>query len=92
MSVKGWQWVKVDMFGPMRTYRWGLFDGRNRERASIWPSPTLEREVQFTWHTFDDDGVGGENDVAYTLIIAQDACVAAIVRQGWAPGGWKVIW
>ena len=35
---------------------------------------------------------GGENSEATSLDDAKRHCVAAIVRQGWAPGGWEVRW
>jgi len=63
-----------------------LLDGRGRVRAQIWQN-TASR---FTWHTFDQHGVGGENAECTTLQDAMDQVVAAIVRQGWTPGGWRI--
>jgi len=65
-----------------------LVDGRGRDRATIWQNA----EARFTWHTWDDRGTGGENSEAASLDDAKRHCVAAIVRQGWAPGGWEVSW
>lgn len=70
----------------MRDGTWDLVDGCGRDRATIWQNAG----DRFTWHTWDTDGVGGENDEATTLADAKRHCVAAIVFQGWAPGGWEV--
>ena len=56
--------------------------------ATIWQND----ESRFTWHTWDDRGTGGENSEATSLDDAKRHCMAAIVRQGWAPGGWEVRW
>jgi hypothetical protein len=77
-----WRWVKVQIA------EWELIHGGARVRARIWNNTP----GRYTWHTFDSDGTGGENDVADSLNDAKDLAVAAIVRQGWAPGGWKVTW
>jgi hypothetical protein len=87
--VKPWCWTKSL---AERTSRggeiWRLRDGRGHERATIWQNA----EDRYTWHTWDDHGTGGENAEATSLDDAKRHCVAAIVRQGWAPGGWKVQW
>jgi len=88
--IKPWRWI--DRSGSpapsVRGGRWELVDGRGRERATIWQND----ESRFTWHTWDDCGTGGENSEAPSLDDAKRHCVAAIVRQGWAPGGWEVSW
>ena len=79
--IKPWRWVKVS------EKQWELLDGRDRNRATIWWAST-----EYTWHTWNERGTGGENCGAPTLSRAKDEAVAAIVRQGWAPGGWEVKW
>lgn len=73
-----WHWIEYPG-------NWSLFDGRKRERATIWKNEA----TRFTWHTYDDHGTGGENAESNNLNRAKEQCVAAI---GWAPGGWKVVW
>ncbi len=63
-----------------------LRDGRGRVRAQIWQNTAM----RFTWHTYDQHGVGGENAECTRLQDAMDQVVAAIVRQGWTPGGWRI--
>ena len=65
-----------------------LVNGYGMVKATIWQNS----QYRFTWSTWDDFGTGGENDVCSTLDEAKDQCVAAIVRQGFAPGGWRVTW
>ena len=90
--IKPWRWLmRIDDVARWRRL-YELFDGTGRERATIW-----ERagglDGYFVWHTWDpSSGVGGENSSAPTLRQAKDECIAAIVRQGWAPGGWEVTW
>jgi hypothetical protein len=88
--IKPWRWI--DRSGPLyvgpRGGKWELVDGRGRDRATIWQNS----EDRFTWHTWDVRGTGGENSECSSLRDAKEQCVAAIVRQGWAPGGWKVSW
>ena len=81
--IKPWRWI--DRSG--RDGKWELVDGLGRDRATIWQND----ESRFTWHTWDQ-GTGGENSEATSLDDAKRHCVAAIVRQGWAPGGWEVQW
>lgn len=85
---KPWRWRIGNCFTSNRGLICHLTDGRDRERATIWQS-ALDR---FTWHTWNDMGTGGENSSTTTLNLAKDECIAALVRQGWAPGGWKVTW
>jgi hypothetical protein len=80
--VKSWAWHRVFVD------KWKLLDGRGRERATVWRTMGGE----YVWHTWGVSGVGGENSGAPTLVQAKDEAVAAVVRQGWAPGGWKVEW
>jgi hypothetical protein len=87
--IKAWYWQKslaeVTFSGGEI---WHLHDGRGRDRATIWQNAT----DRFTWHTWDEDGTGGENGPAKSLDDAKLFCLACIVRQGWAPSGWKVHW
>jgi len=63
-----------------------LLDGRGRVRAQIWQNT----ETRFTWHTYDQDGVGGHHAAECpTLQDAMAQVVAAIVRQGSPHGGWR---
>jgi hypothetical protein len=87
--IKAWCWSKSLGEATWRGLGiWHLRDGRGRDRATIWENA----KDRFTWHTWDDQGTGGENDEASSLDDAKRHCVAAIVRQGWAPGGWTVEW
>jgi hypothetical protein len=43
--------------------------------ANVWPNGT--------WHTFDTDGVGGENSSETTIPMAMEEAEKAIARQGW---------
>ena len=89
--IKPWRWIdRSDRLAPSkyRGGKWELVDGRGRDRATVWQND----EHRFTWHTWDEHGTGGENAEATSLDDANRNCVAAIVRQGWAPGGWEVIW
>jgi hypothetical protein len=53
---------------------WELFE-RGKGRASVW--------LNGTWHTWDKDGVGGENAREESVEAAKAAAEDAIVRQGW---------
>jgi hypothetical protein len=87
--IKPWRWHKSLAEVTTRGLPiWHLRDGRSRDRATIWQNA----DDRFTWHTWDENGTGGENDEAAALDDAKRHCVAAIVRQGWAPGGWQVEW
>jgi hypothetical protein len=87
--IKPWRWITTaEPTSVLSRGTWELRDGRNRSRATIWRNS----EKQFTWHTWNEHGTGGENSGCSTLNDAKDQCVAAIVRQGWAPGGWEVSW
>lgn len=87
--IKPWRWhtssVLVTASGGGITE---LRDGIGRTRATIWQNA----KDRFTWHTWDENGTGGENDESSTLDDAKLLCIAVIVRQGWAPGGWEVRW
>ncbi len=84
---KPWRWIPSTTLSQ-REMEWHLRDGRGRERATVWS----KRDGSFIWHTWDDMGTGGENSECTSLRDAKDQAMAAIVRQGWAPGGWKVQW
>lgn len=87
--IKAWLWSKSM---SERTTGggeiWRLRDGRGRERATVWQNSS----DRYTWHTWDDRGTGGENAEATSLDDAKRHCVASIVLQGCAPGGWEVRW
>ena len=83
--MKAWQWITV--IGSTRP-TWQLRDGRGRDRATIWQTS----DGKFTWHTWDENGTGGENWTQGTLEDAKRHAVASLVLQGWAPGGWRVEW
>jgi hypothetical protein len=87
--VRGWRWLRVSREDVRWNAQWALFDGAGRERATITENEPGKR---YTWHTWDDHGTGGVNAEAGSLNAAKDQAMAAIVRQGWAPGGWKVQW
>lgn len=90
--IKPWRWIESLSERTTRGGRvWYLSDGRSRRRATIWEHAG-GIDGDFVWHTWDEHGTGGENASALTLRQAKDECVAAIVRQGWAPGGWEVRW
>jgi len=88
--IKPWRWIDRSISPQLcgRGGKWDLLDGRGRERATVWQNS----DDSFTWHTWDDRGTGGENSECSSLRDSKDQCVAAIVRQGWAPGGWEVRW
>jgi hypothetical protein len=86
-----WRWQYYPGGGIVKD-RWELRDGRGRVRAEIWLNPWTQSARPYTWHTYDDQGTGGENADAASVDDAKLLCVACIVRQGWAPGGWKVQW
>ena len=89
--IKPWRWIdRSDRLAPSkyRGGKWELVDGRGRDRATVWQND----EHRFTWHTWDENGTGGENAEATSLDDAKLFCVACLVRQGWAPGGWIVHW
>lgn len=87
---KPWRWVKMpdDVSDGMVTEgERRLLDPRGRNRATVWANGT--------WHTWDTEGVGGENDCAvrmdgeiarpqdFVIRDAMDCALAAVVRQGW---------
>ena len=88
--IKPWRWVVRSVASRLTIGggKWELLDGRGRERVTIWQNS----DDRFTWHTWDHRGTGGENSECSSLRDAKDQGVAAIVRQGWAPGGWTVSW
>lgn len=89
--IRPWEWVKRS------ETHWQLIDGNRDTRADVWINRT-----EVVWHTYNERGVGGENSsveirtrptgLRDAFNQARDEAVAAVVRQGWAPGGWKVKW
>lgn len=87
--MKAWQWKQTsDRLRARVLETHELFDGQGRHRASVW----MNSGKEFTWHTYDAHGIGGENASSTSLNDAKRDCLAAIVVQGWAPGGWTVQW
>lgn len=80
MKTKSWRWMRAgDSYGR----GWVLQDGRGRTRANVWGNGI--------WHTWDEEGIGGENGVCEgprKIQDAMDQVMAAVVRQDWVP--WKV--
>lgn len=87
MRPRPWFWRQLEREAT-ETPEHELVDGYGKTRALVW----VNAPDRCTWHTFDADGVGGENAEARSLQDAKDLAVAAVVRQGWAPGGWEVSW
>lgn len=54
--------------------RWNLIMPSGKPAATVWDNGT--------WHTWDTDGVGGENDVEKSIGEAKRQAVAAVVAQG----------
>lgn len=52
-----------------------------RHLATVWHNGT--------WHTWDRQGIGGENSQEKTIEEAQTQAELALVRQGWMPRTWK---
>lgn len=72
MSVKkSWRW-----FWDSKENEWQLLDERGRQRATVWMSGT--------WHTWDVNGIGGENAHESNVDEAKAQATAAVIRQGWA--------
>jgi hypothetical protein len=84
MTIKAWQWIGRP---SEASKEWELIDGQGRTRAQIWQND----KSRFTWHTYDDCGVGGENSESSSSDDARRHCIASIVIQGWAPCGWRVV-
>lgn len=72
--MKEWRWEKA--VGTPDREEWRLLDAKGRNRCSIWASGT--------WHSWDERGVGGENDRARNVIEAKEQATMAVIRQGWA--------
>ena len=52
-----------------------LLDNRGRIRGQAFPNGT--------WHSFDERGVGCENDVCPSQALAEEALILSSIRQGW---------
>lgn len=85
---KPWRWIRIpDPLSDGKEGERHLLDPRGRNRATVWPNGV--------WHTWDTDGIGGENGAAvredgevrrpdmWIRADAMDQAVAAVVRQGW---------
>lgn len=73
-TSKPWKWVR-SLAHAGEAFR--LLDGRGRNRATVWTNGT--------WSTWDEDGVGCQNDCCAKVRDAMDQAIAAVVRQGWTP-------
>lgn len=74
-------WRLVDQGGPGIPRTWKLFVGRGkspRSVATVWE----HRPSYCVWHTWDRDGVGGENDTSESLEQAQALASLCAIRQG----------
>lgn len=83
MVAKPWKWEREFVRDLLGREGWILRDGRGRNRANVWPNGV--------WHTWDEQGTGGENGVCEGRRAVQDAMdqvMAAVARQGWTP--WKI--
>lgn len=93
--MRAWKWdtmaFALDSKGNKLPTEHRLLDGQGRHRASVWKNS----DDRATWHTYDTDGTGGENSECHGDLALDDAkrhAVASMVRQGWAPGGWRIKW
>lgn len=57
-------------------------------RDAFLTGPLEEHSIDWrvTWHTWDRDGVGGENADDRDLATALESTLIALLRQGWIPG------
>lgn len=71
-------WIEMGHDASMgKVVRWDLMvgrKGRRRSAATVWDNGT--------WHTWDKDGVGGENDVEKTVALAKIEAAASAIAQG----------
>lgn len=72
--MKTWRWRKEN---EDSTAACTLMDGQGRNRVTVWDNGV--------WHSWDEDGVGGENGSCENVQDAMDQAVAAVVHQGWTP-------
>lgn len=84
-SVVHWRPSRPDEFG--RVWQWDLVvrvNGTSRTAATVWRN----NGSQATWHTWDHDGVGGENDVEHedtpekAIRRAKIEAAASAIEQG----------
>jgi hypothetical protein len=73
----GFRWVTRDY--QLGYKRWELWAPNGKHAADIWENG----RDHYTWHTYDESGVGGENSAEATLHIAKMACESALLRAGW---------
>lgn len=59
----------------------------SRAQPLLAAGPLEEHGIEWnvTWHTWDRDGVGGENAGAPNLCAALEDVLIALLRQGWIP-------
>lgn len=77
----GWHWSDVSPHGA-RNGEWNLLRLNGKSAATVWPNGV--------WHTWDEDGVGGENSSAGNVFIALRAAEDSAIEQGFiaaAAGG-----
>lgn len=72
--MRSWEWKHVSMSGADEI--WHLIDHRARKRCTVWKNGA--------WHTWNESGVGCENDCANSVNEAKEQATMAVIRQGWA--------
>lgn len=76
MAICEWARTNDPVTGLLK--RWDLMvhrqSGERTSAARVWPNGV--------WHTFDQDGVGGENDVESDVRRAKIEAAASAVEQG----------
>lgn len=82
MKPKSWKWERAKDTLTVKGDGWILRDARGRNRANVWSNGV--------WHTYNEEGTGGENDVCTSVRDALDQAIAAVIRQGWT--AFKVIY
>lgn len=71
----GWQWIPDSTSDTIGKCHAVLKDTHGRTRGEVWPNGT--------WHTYDEFGTGGENDVAKNSYTAMFDVYKAMCRAGW---------
>lgn len=73
------QWVFIDALFPEPKI-WKLMYGKKKKRcvATVWQN----MDKKGTWHTWDVNGVGGENWIEDTVAKAKVEAAASAIAQG----------
>lgn len=77
----GFTWQELPYQGDRM--RWELWSPNGRLAAGVWHNFLAHIGEYFTWHTWDERGIGGQNSTEPTLREAQTACESALFQQGW---------